>query len=125
MLVLSGLVGYLGLFALLAASMMLAARGVGRLVGVPQFRWFDSRPASVDWWREASMRLAAMVAPWCLSALLFFVHLAAFGATAPRGGSYVEVLDGPAGTAGMRTGDRVSCASVRSRSAPGSNCARP
>jgi hypothetical protein len=107
MVMVGGTLGYLGLFLLLAASMTLAARGVGRLVGVPRFRWFDAKPASTQGWREASVRLAAMAAPWCLSVLLFFVQLTLFGTGSSRGGTYVEVLEGPAKAAGMRTGDRV------------------
>src|ERR1051325_7120797 len=105
--VVGGLLAYLGLFALLAASMTLAARGAGRLVGVKGFRWFSAERTTDAWWRILVIRLAAAAVPWCLSVALFGAHFAAQGVPVAREGAYVEVLPGPAQSAGMQDGDRV------------------
>ncbi|MDF3068051.1 MAG: peptidase [Polyangiaceae bacterium] len=107
MAVAAGVLGYVGLFLLLVGSMTLAARGVGRLVGVPGFRWFSAQRHAAEWWRLAAIRVAAAAAPWCLSAALFGAQYAFHGETAPRVGGYVTVMPGPAQDAGMVDGDRV------------------
>ncbi|RYZ07992.1 MAG: hypothetical protein EOO73_09855 [Myxococcales bacterium] len=107
MAVVVGVFGYLSLFLLLAGSMTLAARGVGRLVGVTGFRWFSAQRPVAEWWRLAAIRVAAAAAPWCLSAALFGAHYAVHGDAVTRAGAYVAVAPGPAQDAGMVDGDRV------------------
>jgi hypothetical protein len=105
--VLSGVVGLLGLFVGLAVAMTLAARVTSRLVGVPDFRWFDERPAPVAFWRRLVVRLASMLAPLVVSGGLFWGSVIVGGAPKADGGTRVEVLDGAARAGGVRTGDRI------------------
>jgi hypothetical protein len=105
--VLFGVVGLLGLFVVLAAAMTLASRTVARFVGVPNFRWFDERPAPAAWWRRWVVLLASMLAPLVVSAGLFWCGMMVGGVPQPDPGTRVEVLDGPARAGGIRTGDRI------------------
>jgi hypothetical protein len=105
--VLFGVIGLCGLFLVLAMAMTLAARGTARLMGVPDFRWFDARPATATWWRRLVVRLASMVAPLVVSIGLFWGSMLVGGVPLPDGSSRVDVLEGPARAAGIRTGDRI------------------
>lgn len=101
-----GIVALLGLALTLAVSMTSAARAAAHLLGIASFRWFDPRPAPAASWRWLLLRLASVLAPLALSLLLFFCSL--YVAGAPQATSTrVEVLDGPALMAGLRSGDRV------------------
>lgn len=100
------LVGLQGLFFVSALSMTWAARGVGRLLGIANFQWFDPRPAPVAWWRWLLVRVATMAAPLVVSITLFWLSIY-LGGVQQLTGTRVEVNSGPAATAGLRTGDRV------------------
>lgn len=102
-----GVLGLLGLFLVIAASMTFAARAVGRVVGLSKFRWFDERPAKGAWWRRLVVCAASMVAPLGVSFVLFWGAFLAGGAPQVEVGTQVEVLEGAARDGGIRDGDRV------------------
>jgi len=100
-----GLSAYLALLAALALSMSAAARLVGRVVGVREFRWFRELPSPAAWWRLWTIRLAAALAPLGVAVVL---STAAFYVNGiPRVTTRVEVQPGPAQEAGIRTNDRI------------------
>jgi hypothetical protein len=101
-----GAVGLLGLFLVLALTMTFAAQGAARLLGIANFQWFAAVPAAGAWWRWLVVRLVSMVVPLGVSILLYWGSLLA-GGFPQFTGNRVEVRDGAALAAGMRTGDRV------------------
>jgi hypothetical protein len=75
------------------------------VLGVQGFRWFSLTVASASWWRLLLVWLAAGLAPWLVSASLFWTGFWLQGGTVTT--TQVEVLDGPARRAGLRDGDRI------------------
>lgn len=104
--VLEGLAGYAGLLALLTSAMVLGQSAVARLVGAPQFRWFDERAVPTAWWRVVAVRAAGALAPWLVCFGLFFAAFVVDGA--PVASTGIEVHDGPARAAGLLDGDRIT-----------------
>jgi hypothetical protein len=98
-----GLVGYVGLVALLAWGTTFTASRTARLLGV-EFAWFDV-PETTSSWRRFVVRLVSSLTPLAASAALMLVSLLAFGTEQPS--TRVDVLPGAAAEAGMLDGDRV------------------
>lgn len=101
-----GMVAYSGLPVVLGILMTLVARWVAKLLGGPPFRWFSEPVPSVPAWKLNAARGAAIVAPWCVSVVLFWSALLVNGTpSAPT--TRIDVLEGPARQAGVQSGDRV------------------
>lgn len=103
--VLAGLAGLLVLAVSMVAAAAWGTRLAARWLGVPRFRWFDTRPAEASLWRRAGVRLLGGIAPLGVCCILFFVASLVEGKNVPT--TRVKVLDGPAQTAGVLDGDRV------------------
>lgn len=105
-LVLAGFVGLLVLAAALVSAMRGVERLSARLVGLSAFRWFEGGEAPGALWQRLVVRLASAVAPFAVSACLFFVALVA-GGTSESTTAVTVLPGGAAEAAGMRDGDKV------------------
>lgn len=102
-----GVGSYFGLMLGIGLAMWLAARVAARVLGVKQFRWFREPELPTAQWKLVAVRIAAALAPWGMSAMLFWASLVIEGTPAAPT-TQVEVFpDGGASRGGMLTGDRV------------------